>query len=52
MEKIFQYYIVNRAGVLLAGPFACRRDAEECMPPGGGLRIGRFEVTHRVVEVK
>lgn len=52
MEKVFQYYIVNREGKLLAGPFDCRRDAEECMPPGSGLRIGRFEVTTKVVEVR
>jgi hypothetical protein len=53
MEKVFQYYIVNREGKLLAGPFDCRRDAEECMPPESVLRIGRFEVTSsKVVEVR
>lgn len=52
MEKFFQYYIVNRAGKFLAGPFKCRMDAEECMPPGPGLRIGRFEVTTSKVEVR
>lgn len=52
MEKIFQYYIMNRENKRIAGPFSSRMHAEECMPPGFGYRIGRFEVTVNVVEVK
>lgn len=52
MEKFFQYYIVNRKGEKLFGPYRCRRDAEEDMPKSPGFRIARFEVTYSIVEVK
>ena len=52
MEKFFQYYIVNRKGEKLFGPYNCRKDAEEDMLKSPGLRIARFEVIHSVVEVK